>query len=184
MKPATCPFFGILWSGLFLLCGVLPLRGQQFGLFTYRVVEGSTVAITDYPKGAIGAVEIPAEIVGKPVTSIGDEAFHGCTGLTGVTIPFSVTSIGPNAFAYCTGLTSVTIPESVTSIGEGAFSGGSGLESIDVEPGNQCYASVGGVLFNEPKTNLIRFPEESRELTPSPPASPASAAGRSPAAPA
>ena len=34
---------------------------------------------------------------------------------------YSVTSIGDDAFFACSGLTSVTIPNSVTSIGEGAF---------------------------------------------------------------
>ena len=38
-----------------------------------------------------------------------------------VTIPNSVTSIGNSAFRGCSGLTSVTIPNSVTSIGEYAF---------------------------------------------------------------
>jgi hypothetical protein len=46
------------------------------------------------------------------------------------TIPNSVTSIGNSAFSGCSGLTSVTIPNSVTSIGDGAFSGCSGLQGV------------------------------------------------------
>ena len=65
-------------------------------------------------------------------TTIGDDAFYNCTGLTSVTIPNSVTSIGEYAFSECSALTSVTIPDSVTSIGEGAFYDCSGLKSIEI----------------------------------------------------
>jgi hypothetical protein len=47
-----------------------------------------------------------------------------------VTIPNSVTSIGDEAFSYCTGLTSITIPNRVTSIGRDAFFGCTGLTSV------------------------------------------------------
>ncbi len=63
------------------------------------------------------------------VTSIGDEAFHGCSGFTGsLTIPNSVTSIGWEAFCDCSGFTgSLTIGNSLTEIGTYAFSGCSGF---------------------------------------------------------
>jgi hypothetical protein len=56
-----------------------------------------------YPGGRLGAYTIP-----DSVTSIGNWAFQGCTGLTSVTFPSSVMSIGKKAFFDCTTLTSVT----------------------------------------------------------------------------
>ena len=41
---------------------------------------------------------IKSIIIENSVTSIGDDAFYGCTSLTSVTIPYSVTSIGDDAF--------------------------------------------------------------------------------------
>ena len=69
------------------------------------------------------------------VTSIGEEAFCGCRGLTSIVIPEGVTSIGGYAFKFCSGLTSFAIPESVTSIGDDAFSECSGLTSITIPKG-------------------------------------------------
>ena len=48
------------------------------------------------PGGKVGSVTIP-----EGVTSIGDDAFWGCSGLKSVTIPSSVTSIGNYAFSGC-----------------------------------------------------------------------------------
>ena len=64
------------------------------------------------------------------VTTIGNYAFSGCTGLTNITIPDSVTTIGGSAFSGCVGLTSITIPDSVTTIGNYAFEGCTGLTSV------------------------------------------------------
>ena len=50
-------------------------------------------------------------IIPNSVTSIGNGAFYGCSGLTSVTIPNSVTSIGKSAFSNCSGLTSIVVDE-------------------------------------------------------------------------
>ena len=88
--------------------------------------------------------EITNLIIPNSVTSIGDGAFHRCSGLTSVTIPNSVTSIGSGAFYYCSGLTSINIPNSVTSIKRYAFYGCSGLTSVTIP---NSVTSIGSGAF-------------------------------------
>ena len=78
------------------------------------------------------------------VTSIGNYAFSGCTGLTSVTISNSVKNIGNGAFSRCTGLTSVTIPDTVTSIDYGVFQNCTSLTSVIIPDG---VTSIGGYAF-------------------------------------
>ena len=80
--------------------------------------------------------EIKDLIIPNSITSIGNDAFDGCTGLTSVTIPNSVTSIGYWAFFDCIGLSSVTIGKNVTYIGEQAFAYCTGLTSVT------CFATT------------------------------------------
>ena len=57
--------------------------------------------------------------------TIGDCAFS-ITKLKNVTLPNGLTTIGAEAFRGCTELESITIPSSVTSIGNNAFNGSTG----------------------------------------------------------
>ncbi len=104
--------------------------------FIKYTVEKGHLVVTGYDEDRFkGVAEIASRITYKgntyEVTSIGEDAFRMCSGLTSVIIPNSVTSIGDGAFSYCGGLTSVTIPNSVTSIGEGTF-WGCGLTSVSI----------------------------------------------------
>ena len=93
-------------------------RAEEWGGYTYEVVNGNTVTITGYT-GPDGAITIPSVIDEKPVTAIGERAFFYCDGLTGnLVIPEGVTSIGDNAFHRCSGLNgTLTLPSTLESIG-------------------------------------------------------------------
>ena len=66
-----------------------------------------TGEMADYSPWYDQKESIKRVVIENGVTSIGDVAFPGCTGLTSVTIGRNVTSIGDNAFYGCTGLKEV-----------------------------------------------------------------------------
>jgi len=111
-----------------MLLSLLPASTLHASAYSrvYQVDSGSIYfdkelgAITDWDLTAT-SIEIPAEIDGVAVTTIGEKAFSYCSNLTSVTIPDSVTSIGEYAFEECSSLTTLVIPDGVTSIGYGAF---------------------------------------------------------------
>ena len=71
------------------------------------------------------AYEITSLSLPDGLTSIGDEAFRGCS-ISTIIIPYGVTRIGSGAFRWCTFLGDILIPCTVTSIGYQAFWFGDG----------------------------------------------------------
>lgn len=125
--------------------------------FYYDELEDGTLEITRYSGSDTGVV-IPAEINGKAVTRIGDDAFAGCSDMTSIELPEGITSIGTGAFYNCSRLisiklpvgvmniegyafykcirlTSIKLPSGVTNIGEFAFYGCNRLTSMELPSG-------------------------------------------------
>lgn len=141
------------WVVVVLGCknSVLPQGVQEIGDYAFAgctnltsiTIPGSVVTIGE------SAFEdcrgLTSFIMQSGLQTIGNNALKNCSGITNVSIPDSVTSIGDYAF-YGLGFTSVTVPSSVSSIGQNAF-GGNNLTAINVDTGNTCYYSHGGVLF-------------------------------------
>jgi hypothetical protein len=94
-------------------------------------------------------------VIPEGITAVGKEAFHGVK-LHSIIIPEGITVIGEYAFAY-TKLAEVHIPTTVTTIGEGAFAIKS-LQAITVSPGNPCFVSEDGILFDKSLETLITYP--------------------------
>ena len=54
-------------------------------------------------------------ILPNETTTIGEEAFIGCSSIKSITIPSTVTSLGVNVFNYCGGLTNITVDSGNTT---------------------------------------------------------------------
>ena len=118
---------------------------EGLGVITF---DGDVTSIGDWAfSGCSGLTSIT---IPEGVTSIGNYAFNACTRLTSITIPNSVTSIGEWSFFNCTTLTSITIPESVTSIGEAAFTGCFSLMSFSGK-----YSTPDGLFLIDSGNNLV-----------------------------
>ena len=127
--------------------------GEGESDYTYNALDDGTIEITGY-SGSAENIVIPAQIDGKSVTRIGNnafekssakeivipdsvteigsQAFSGCGKLTGVSIPNSVTTIRDRAFFDCNSLASITIPDSVTDIELQAFCNCTSLKSVTI----------------------------------------------------
>jgi len=101
---------------------------------------------------------LPSIVIGENVTLIGELAFAGCHNLAAVTMGEKVTGIEANAFVN-TSLIEIYIPASVSDIGNNAFEI-IPLKRISVDPENQNYSSLDGVLYNADKTTLILCPPQ------------------------
>ena len=81
-----------------------------------------------------------------------------------VSIPDTIIEIENGMFDSCRSLTSVTIGRGVADIGNIAFSKCSKLENINVSEKNANYSSVGGILYNKQRTEMIMVPRATKEV--------------------
>lgn len=127
----------MMLSALFL---PLPASAESEALtsgdYTYILLEDGTAEIQKFA-GTEEKVEVPAELDGKKVTSIGEDAFLGCKTMQEIMIPDGVTVIGRHAFEKCTALVKVTLPETLTTIKSEAFRDCDALVSITL-PNSLC----------------------------------------------
>lgn len=97
------------------------------------------------------------------VKMICEDSFRHSENLTEISLPEGLEKIGDEAF-YASGIESINIPASVSSIGKDAFGWCFSLEAVFVDGDNSNYSDDGnGVLFSKDKSELIKFPDNSKE---------------------
>ncbi|MCD7727704.1 MAG: leucine-rich repeat protein [Ruminococcus sp.] len=131
---------------------------------TKNTTGGVEVYQYDGNESDLFELEIPSEIDGKTVVSIGDYFVSSNSYITKVTIPDTVTYIGYSAFNSCSSLTTLNIPASVRRIEEFAFTNCNALSDLSCDSENEKYTVENNILYNKDKT-VIYFAQYSSEIT-------------------
>lgn len=108
-------------------------------------------------------IEIPEGTV-----AIGASAFNNCSSLKSIRIPTTVKTIEKEAFANCFELEELFLPASCVEIGQGVLphaTTGWGARSakfsrIDVDPQNEAFSSVDGILCSKNGETIIACPSQ------------------------
>ena len=120
---------------LALLTVVFSACGKKADGMNYKETDGG-VAISGYTdKTSVTAIRVPDEIDGKPVIRIND-------------------------FGLCNAesLKTITIGKNVREIGAWALTNNQHLTAYEVDPANECFAAVDGVLFTKDLKTLVSYP--------------------------
>jgi len=106
--------------------------------------------------------------IGNSVTSIGESAFAGCTGMTSVVFAENsqLRNLGHFAFGGCVGLEQIGLPKSVMIISYAAFGYCENLTSVTIASSNENwfrFDSGESIDVSDPETNAANLIWEESE---------------------
>lgn len=102
-------------------------------------------------------------VIPETATNLGGGAFWQCTSLVDVDLRSKTTELADSLFYGCSSLAKITIPASVSVIASNAFSG-TALAAIEVDPRNNYFKSIDGILYTADGTGIVTIPAN-KEIT-------------------
>ena len=120
-----------------------PLYQKTVDRVVYDVYADHAVLVNG--KNAQGALQIPSEIDGRPVTRIKETAFYQNNSITSVTIPDSVMELGFNTFAECAALESIDFGRTLEQLPGGVCAACESLHTVVLPP---RLREIGNYAFN------------------------------------
>lgn len=104
---------------------------------------GTVSTIGDYAfKGCSGITQVSGT---NSLTDIGLHSFRSCSSLTQISLP-AIVYIDAGAFSFCTSLEDITFPSTLTNIGASAFSYCEAMETVTIPNG---ITSIGSRAFSD-----------------------------------
>ena len=127
------------------------------------ILPAYTTTIAQYAFRNAGIVDL---VIPAGITSIGKQAFNGCTSLKTLTFENTAsisladdTAATGGVFAGCTALETVNLGANISTIGEKAFSGCTSLQTVNIATENSKLTKIGKQAFYKcPALTSITIP--------------------------
>jgi len=104
-----------------------------------------------------GCSNLKAAVFTTTIRTIGTEAFANCTSLETVNLATGLTSIGELAFENCVSVKAFNIPATLTTLNGNPFSNCTGVTQFTVDSANKSFIYSKGALFDKTGFTLIYY---------------------------
>lgn len=151
------------------------------------VFEGFPIKSVDFPSSVVSVgshsfyqcEQLEKVVTGSSMTTIGIQAFDGCTGLKSLELSPSVTTINGYAFNDCKNLNKVTVGSGVKTVGTDAFAGCDALAEVEIKDlSSWCKIDFAGesanplikahiITLNGNPLKELNIPDDIKEIKPS-----------------
>lgn len=139
-------------------------KDKPFSYYRRSGDDGWTIYQYDGKNGT-GTLVVPEMIENRPVTALDDSSLSGYS-FSEIVLPDTLRKIGDSAFSTWPNLTSIYIPANVESLGQGILGYCSQLEKITIDPANQYYTAVDGIIYSKDMTQVIAVPTAANPVLP------------------
>ncbi len=129
-------------------------RFKQKNEWVTEELENGSLVITEY-NGIAATVIVPAELNGKVVSVIGEEAFMENQRLEEIWISEGISQICSMALYSCSKLHTVHLPSTLEVVNSGVFGACDHLVNFDIADENKVFAVHNGMLFDKQCKSII-----------------------------
>ena len=139
--------------------GLESIGESAFSKSGIQSITFPTGSLKTLGQSCFSSSDLASIIIPKSIVCIYSQCFISCSKLTSITFE---TGINLNEFSgrmlQGTSITTITIPKTTKVFNTNCFEHDSCLKSINVEEGNEKFASYDGVLYNKLLTIIYSFP--------------------------
>lgn len=131
-------------------------RGDEYKYGSWRLYKRSdTFTLASYRENTTTAPDIPSEIEGIPVTTLGCQVFFDLKTDT-LSIPENITTIDTHAIENCH-LNKLILSKSIERIYDN-FIYNSEINEIIIPQENRNFTLINGIVFNKEITRMLHYP--------------------------